>query len=226
MTEPGPQSLVDGGFDDNPVPMLTSAAWQQAEARLYPSVTARPDIYQRVVQIVRLTVDHLRQLGSSTSALLVAAQRGPDLVVDVLTETGMSAAELDLTLVAEAALAMRHREVVGEQAVARRLRTIANARHAGQKWVVVEEQGPSDGDPFVPYHRLEVEVATGRALLVTSTADESYTGVVHAVEPLHEDAVSGLVEESRQAGASATSHPSATARDAHAAASREAAPDA
>jgi hypothetical protein len=204
-------------FDDRPVPLQISAAWQQAEARLYPAVTSRPDIYMRVVQIVRLTVEHLRQLGSSTSALLLAAQRGPDLVGDVLTGNGMSAAELDLSLVAEAALAMRHREVVGEQAVIRRLRTIANARHAGEQWVVLEEDGPPEGDPFRPYHRLEVEVATGRALLVTATADERYTGVVHAVEPLHVDLASGLVEQSREPGASSTSHPSSTARDAHAA---------
>jgi hypothetical protein len=204
-------------FDDRPVPLQSSSAWQEAEARLYPAITARPDVYMRVVELVRLTVEQLRQLGSSTSALLLAAQRGPDLVLDVLAETGLSAAELDLALVADAALAMRHREVVGEQAVARRLRTLANARHAGQDWVVVEEHGPSEGDPFVPYHRLEVEVATGRALLVTARADEDYTGVVHAVEPLHVDLVTGVVEESRQEGASPTFHPGATARDAHAA---------
>jgi hypothetical protein len=207
-------------FDDSPVPLLTSAAWQEAEARLYPAVTSRPDIYMRVVQIVRLTVERLRQLGPSTSALLLAAQRGPDLVVDVLIETGTSAAELDLSLVAEAALAMRHREVVGEQAAARRLRALANARHADQDWVVVEETGLAEGDPFQPYYRLEVEVLTGRALLVTATANERYDGVVHAVELLHVDLMTGSVQESREAGSASTSHPTPTARDAHAAALR------
>lgn len=220
MTEPG-----NHAFDDSSVPMLTSAAWQQAEARLYPSVTSRPDIYQRVVQLVRMTVDRLRELGPSTSALLLAAERGPDLVVDVLTDSGMSPAELDLALVADAALAMRHREVVGEQAVARRLRTLADARRSGQEWVVVEEAGHPDGDPFVPYHRLEVEVATGRALLVTATPDEDFTNVVHAVEPLHVDLATGSVTESRETGASATSHPGAGERDARAEALRRGTPN-
>jgi hypothetical protein len=210
--------------DDAPVPMLRSLAWQQAEARLYPAVTSRPDVYQRAVRIVALLVGRLRLLGTSTSALLAAADRGPELVVEVLTESGMSGAELDLALLAEAALAMRHREVVGAQATARRLRTLSGARQSGQDWVVVEEQGYAEGDPFVPYHRLEVEVSTGRALFVTATATEDYTDVIHAVEVLRVDLVTGSVEESdegaREAGVSAASLPSSTARDALAAALR------
>ena len=211
-------------FDDAPVPMLIGLAWQQAEARLYPAVTSRPDVYQRAVGLVALLVVRLRLLGTSTSALLAAADRGPELVVEVLTETGRSGAGLDLSLLAEAALAMRHREVVGAQATARRLRTLRGARQAGQGWVVVEEQGHAEGDPFVPYHRLEVEVSTGRALLVTATANEDYTAVIHAVEVVRVDLVTGFVEEADEgapaAGGSAASLPSSIARDALAAALR------
>ena len=49
--------------DDDPVPMMTSASWDQAEAKLYPAVTTRPDLYQRVLTIVARTVEHLRGLG-------------------------------------------------------------------------------------------------------------------------------------------------------------------
>lgn len=210
--------------DDSPVPMLTGLAWQQAEARLYPAVTSRPDVYQRSVRIVALVVERLRLLGISTSALLAAADHGPELVVQVLDESGMSGAELDLSLLSEAALAMRHREVVGAQATARRLRTLDSARRAGQDWVVVEEQGHAEGDPFVPYHRLEVDASTGRALLVTATANETYTDVVHAVEVLRVDLVTGFVEEADEGepapSVSAASLPSSTARDALAAALR------
>ena len=211
-------------FDDAPVPMLIGLAWQQAEARLYPAVTSRPDVYQRAVGLVALLVERLRLLGTSTSALLAAADRGPELVVEVLTETGRSGAGLDLSLLAEAALAMRHREVVGAQVMARRLRTLGAAREAGKGWVVVEERGHAEGDPFVPYHRLEVEVSTGRALLVTASANEGYTGVIHAVEVMGVDLLTGSVEETdegaSEAEMSAVLLPSSTARDALAAALR------
>ena len=49
--------------DDGPVPMQLAASWDQAEAKLYPAVTTRPDLYQRVLTVVRLTVDRLRALG-------------------------------------------------------------------------------------------------------------------------------------------------------------------
>ena len=58
--------------DDAPVPTLLAAAWEQAEARLYPAVLERPDLYQRIVRLVRATADHLRLLGLGTSTLVAA----------------------------------------------------------------------------------------------------------------------------------------------------------
>ena len=52
--------------DDGPVPTLLAASWEQAEARLYPAVLERPDLYQRIVRLVRATADHLRLLGPAT----------------------------------------------------------------------------------------------------------------------------------------------------------------
>lgn len=223
MTEStGPAEPHAGSpLDDPPVPDRTAALWQQAEARLYPAVTTRPDLYQRVVTIVRLTVDRLRLLGSSTGALLAAAQRGADLVADVLADHGLSAYELDLELVGQAALAMRHREVAAEQAAGARLRTLATAHREGRLWVVLEERGYAGGDPFVPYTRLEVEVATGFGLLVTAAPDADYRGVEHAVEPVRLDLVTGAVDAVEDPRVPATSHPTATAREEHAAAVRE-----
>lgn len=199
--------------DDEQVPMLTSASWQQAEAKLYPAVTTRPDIYQRVLTIVRLTVDRLRALGPSTGALLAAAARGPELVCEVMSDNGLSAHELDVDLLARAALAMRHREAVAEQKARHRLRLIAAAHRAGQDWVVLEEGGFADGDPFAPYTRFEAQVATGRALLVTARGDEDFRSVVHAVEELRIDLRTGDVEEAADGSAAATTHHSGEARE-------------
>jgi hypothetical protein len=204
---------IAGGADDAPVPTLTAASWQQAEAQLYPAVTERPDLYQRIVLLVRGTVDRLRERGSTTSALLAAADRGAELVAEVVEERGLSAAELDLGLIARAALAMRYREVRGEQSLQRRLRLIAAAGHAGQSWVVVQEAGHAEGDPFLPYHRLEVEVATGRALLVSAAADDDFREVHHTVQVVQVDLDNGIVQEV-QAGAPADTFPDAAAREA------------
>lgn len=200
--------------DDDPVPMVLTSSWDQAEAKLYPAVTTRPDLYQRVLTIVARTVERLRGLGPSTAALLAAADHGPELVSEVMAEHGLSAYELDLDLLARAALAMRHREVTAEQAARRRLRLVAAGHRAGQRWVVVDERGAPEGDPFMPYRRLEVEVATGRALLVTAHGDDEFRTVLHAVEELRMDLATGAVEEPAGAGVAPTAHLSASAREA------------
>jgi hypothetical protein len=210
---------IAGGPDDASVPTLTAASWQQAEAQLYPAVTERPDLYQRIVVLVRRTVDRLREQGPSTSALLAAADRGAELVAEVVDESGVTAAELDLDLVARAALAMRYREVRGEQSLLRRLRLIAEARRAGQPWVVTEETGHPEGDPFLPYHRLEVEVDTGRALLVSAAADDDFRDVHHTVRVVQVDLDSGVVQET-PAGEPAVTAPDAATREARADAMR------
>jgi hypothetical protein len=213
-----PPPAADGAAppapDDARVPTLTAVSWQQAEAALYPAVMERPDLSQRVVLLVRRTVDRLRDAGPSTSALLAAADRGVELVADVLDESGISAAELDLDLVARAALAMRHREVRAEQALLRRLRLLDEGRRAGRSWVVLEEAGHFDGDPFLPYHRLEAEVATGRALLVSAAPDEDFREVSHTVTAVRLALDTGVVHESPAAEAVATL-PDARAREAH-----------
>ena len=216
MTEPEPdhpdQALLR---DDDPVPLMVSASWEQAEARLYPAVTTRPDLYQRVLTVVARTTERLRGLGPGTGALLAAHERGAELVSEVMTEHGLSAHELDLEMLARAALAMRHREVVAEQAARRRLRLVAQAHRAREQWVVLEERGDSQGDPFIPYSRLEVEVATGRALLVTARADEDFRHVLHAVEELALDLRTGALEEPAGGSVAPTSHPGSTAREQH-----------
>lgn len=205
--------------DDGPVPTLLAASWQQAEARLYPSVLERPDLYQRIVRLVRATADHLRLLGPGTSALVAAAGRGPELVAAVVDDTGIPATELDLELVARAALAQRYRELRGEQTVRRRLRRIEEARAAGDTWVVVEETGDAAGDPFLPYTRFEVATATGRGLLVSASPDEEYRAVVHQIRRVRLDLTTGELAD-EHAGASLPTYPDAAARDAAAAAIR------
>jgi hypothetical protein len=181
--------------DDGPVPTLLAVSWEQAEAQLYPAVLERPDLYQRSIRLVRATADHLRLLGPGTSALVAAAERGPELVAAVADDTATPVSELDLALLARAALALRYREVRGEQAARRRLRRLGDARAAGDGWVVVEESGDADGDPFLPYSRLEVAVASGRGVLVTASPDDEYRRVVHGLRRVRLDLGTGQVDD-------------------------------
>jgi hypothetical protein len=205
--------------DDGPVPTLMAASWEQAEARLYPAVLERPDLYQRNIRLVRATADHLRLLGPGTSALVAAADRGAELVAAVADDDGGPTAELDLELLARAALALRYREVRAEQAARRRLRRIAQAGAAGATWVVVEEDGAPEGDPFLPYFRLEVATATGTGLLVTAGPDDEYRGVVHQIRRVHLDLSTGELTE-REAGTGVATYLDAAEREAAASTAR------
>ena len=130
-------------------------------------------------------------------------------------------AGLDVPGIAAAALAMRQREVVGEQARSRRLAQIAAAREDGRAWVTLEEAGDPSGNPLLPYRRLEVEVATGRGLLVSATADDTFAGCVHRVERVRVDLAGGGLSDG---GAAADTYPTAEAREQGARALRQAAP--
>ena len=225
MSEPGAPDPFAGRApgapdpDDGPAPTLLTAAWQQAETRLYPAVMDRPDLYQRIVRLVRLTADSLRPLGPGTTALVAAAGRGGALVAATADDAAIPTAELDLDLVAGAAVALRYRELRAEQAARRRLRRLAEGRAAGHDWVVVDETGEPDGDPFIPYSRLEVHTATGRALLVTATPDDEFRDVHHEVRPVRLDPETGEVTEDPAAPEPARFQ-DAEQRDAFAAAQR------
>jgi hypothetical protein len=202
--------------DDAPVPTMLAAAWEQAEARLYPAVLERPDLYQRIIRLVRATADHLRLLGSGTSALVAASERGPELVAAVVEDSGIPATELDLELLARAALAMRYRELRAEQVARRRLRLVEAGRADGEAWIVLEESGDSAGDPFLPYTRLEVATASGRGLLVTTASDEEYRTVEHRIRRVRLDPGTGEIVDD-PTGPDVDTYPDAAARDAAAA---------
>jgi hypothetical protein len=223
MFSSGESGTCPGGLspDEPDVPENTAASWRTAETQLFSALLSRPDLYQDVTVLVGLTVDRLRRLGPTTTALLEASARITELVHVVLEESGLRSAEIRSDVVGRAALALRHREVVGEQASARRRDLLAAARATGTAWVVLEEVGEWEGDPLVPYRRLEAEAATGRLLLVTATPDDDFRSSRHAVQELHVDLDTGLVEQTRGDGQEPRWHPSAVDREARATTLRE-----
>ncbi len=202
-----------GSGSDEKVPDAMARGWRQGEEQLYAAALGRPDLYQRTVELVGRTLEHLRTVAPDAGPLLGVSGRGGDLAAGLARAAGLPVTGLDLPRVVQAALALRRRELSAERAALDRVRALRAARERGGSWVVLSESGDPAGDPFRPYRRLEAEASTGRALLVTTAPDEDLRGCVHAVEPLHVDLVTGVLVEPRAAPVAATLHTGVAARE-------------
>ena len=93
---------------------LAPAPWRAAEMRLYPLVTADPEVYEAAVTLVRETLDVLRsRCGSVAELTLVSASE----VVDHCPSADTAAAlGVDLDTALDAARAVRWRELTAAAA--------------------------------------------------------------------------------------------------------------
>jgi hypothetical protein len=178
-----------------PVSPAVAASWRTAEDQLFGPLANQPDLCRVVVALVGDTLTRLRRLGPSPAALNDAALTVAALVRDVQEQGGSPAHGIDPELVGRAALALRWREVVAEQATTRRLELLAAARAEQLPWVVLEEAGDRAGDPWDPYRRLEAQTATGRALLVRALPGDDFRACQHTVELLQLDLDTGRIEQ-------------------------------
>jgi hypothetical protein len=218
------EQVPDDLVPDDLVPPATAASWRTAEAELFTSLLSRPDVYQGAIALVGATVDRLRPLGPTTRALLDAATTITTVVAAARVVDRSAADRIDPDLVGRAALALRHREIMVEQAAERRLSLLADARATTAGWVVLEETGDWTGDPFAPYRRLEAHATTGHALLVTAVPDDHFQASRHEVDVLSVDLSTGRLEASTARDDEPGRHPSAADREVHAATLREGLP--
>jgi hypothetical protein len=126
-------------------------------------------------------------------ALLAAHERGADLVTEPSVGIGPE-------LVAAAACAMRYREIVTTGAAQRRLTALARARDQGLEWTVVEENGDLARAPYIPYQRVEAQVRTGRAVIISVEPDETLTGAVHRIDAADLDLATGTLHPGAELG--------------------------
>jgi hypothetical protein len=211
MAVAGPGSGPEGS-GGREVPRAVLRAWDEAEARLFPTIMAQPDVYQQSVTLIQRLLGRLRETCPDLPALLAAHERGGDLVSD------LSEAALQPGLVAAAACAMRYRELVASLAAQGRLAALARARAQGRSWAVVAEIGSEDRAPFVPYQRVEAEVGTGRAVVISIEPDETLSRAVHRLDHGQVDLASGALRIGEAIG-------SYLDRESFAAALREARPE-
>ena len=169
------------------VPPAVLRSWDEAEARLLPLVRAQPVLYQQALGAIQRLLGRLRETCQDLPALLAAHERGGDLLA------GDEVPGVRPGLIAAAACATRYRELVAELAAAGRLEALARARAQGVPWTVVEENGQPERAPYVPYHRVEAESGTGRAIIVSIGPDETLSRAVYRLDAGQIDLASGAL---------------------------------
>ena len=175
------------------VPPSVLRSWDQAEARLFPLVMAQPEVYEQALGLVRQLLERLRETCLDLPALLAAHERGADLVADVSAAEAVGGFGVRAEVIAAAACAMRYRELVAVITAQRRVAALDQARAAGLAWTVVEESGSPDRAPYVPYQRVEAEVGTGRAVVVSIGPDETLSRAVYRLDAGQVDVASGTL---------------------------------
>jgi alpha-beta hydrolase superfamily lysophospholipase len=182
------------------VPPSVLRSWDEAEARLFPLVMAQPELYQQALGMVRQVIARLRETCPDLPALLAAHERGGDLVADLDDDTADAVPGIRPVLIASAACAMRYREIVALMAAQGRLAALARARAQGLSWAVLEERGQADRAPYVPYQRVEAQVDSGRAVVVSIGPDETLSRAVYRLEEGQVDVTSGALRIGDQIG--------------------------
>jgi len=178
------------GSEPRRAPREVLRAWDAAEARLFPLVMARPELYQRALAAIEQLLGRLREDCPDLGSLLAAQSRGGALVADDQSDW---IAGIDPDLIAAAACAMRYRELLVSLAAGERKAALARALADGLEWAVVAETGSPERAPYVPYQRVEAEVATGRAVIVSIEPDETLSRAVHRVELGQVDIATGAL---------------------------------
>ncbi len=139
------------------------AAWRRAEARVYPSVMVNAELYQQYIGVVRAVAEELNDVRTEDD-LVVAWHERRDLVRAVVSRSAPPMlALMDQSSIRDAAFCHRHREITREQGKAIAAERLERARIGGAEWVVLFDDVTPLGS-----HRLEMHVASGRALHAAS----------------------------------------------------------
>jgi hypothetical protein len=172
------------------VPAETLRSWDEAEARLFPLVMSRPEAYQRALLLIGEVLGRLRSTAGDIPALLAESARGAALVTEGPDDRDFLTG-IRLDLIAAAACATRYRELRAALADRERAAALADARERGESWAVVQESGDLARIPYLPYHRVEAHVPSGRAVIVSIEPDETLTRPVWRLDEAELDPETG-----------------------------------
>lgn len=164
--------------------------WRLGEERLYPVATVRPDLYEAVIGIVRALADHLSSVPDLDALLITFRTAERDAELDAAGVAVMDLSpEIDLDLVRDAAYQVRARELAVRASTERTETAIRRARAAGQSVAVIWAEG--DRELWPPYRRVEMSLATGRAVAVSTAMDPDTMMPRYALEGIALDPETG-----------------------------------
>jgi hypothetical protein len=139
------------------------AAWRRAEARVYPSVMVNAGLYQEYIGVVRSVAELLGDVQTEDDLVAAWGERR-DLVREAISRSAPPMLGLmDLEAVRDAAFCHRHREITREHGKQIARERLERARREQAAWVVLFDDVTPLGS-----HRLEMHVASGRALHASS----------------------------------------------------------
>jgi hypothetical protein len=158
------------------------AAWRRAEARVYPSVMVNAELYQQYIGVVRAVAEELRDVRGEDD-LVTAWHERRDVVKEVVARWAPPMLGLmDKEAIRDAAFCHRHREITREQGKALAAERLERARRERAEWVVLFDDVTPLGS-----HRLEMHVASGRALHAASELPLDATRPKFTLEVVHLD---------------------------------------
>jgi len=170
--------------------------WREAEDRLYPVVTVRTDLYEAVIGIVRSLADHLDGVPDLDALVTsyLASTPAADLEAAGI-EPGSLPPEIDAGMARDAAYQLRSRELAQRASLEQAQRAIERARRAGEPAVTVWSHGENELWP--PYRRVEMSLATGFAISVSTEIDPDTMAPMFVLEGLQLDPDTGDVAGER-----------------------------
>jgi hypothetical protein len=164
--------------------------WREGEDRLYPIATVRPDLYRSVIGVVRALDEHLASVPDADALVVTyrTSDRDEELEAAGVSRLDLSP-EIDFDLVRDAAYQMRLRTLGVRSAAERTETAIRRARAAGEPTAFVWGEGERELWP--PYRRVEMSLATGAAVAVTTLMDPDTMMPRYAVEGIMLDPETG-----------------------------------
>lgn len=162
------------------------ATWRRAEARIYPSVMHNPAIYEQYIAVVRAIAEELSDVRAEDD-LVTAWHERRDIATAVIERSPPTMrAVMDMQAVRDAAFCHRHREITRERGKEIARERLEAARRAGDEWVVLFEDVTPLGS-----HRLEMHVASGRALHASTQVDPERPTPAYELEVVQLDPATG-----------------------------------
>lgn len=168
--------------------------WRESEGRLYPVVTVRPELYQAAIGVVRSLADHLGSVPDLDA--LVTSYLASNPAADFQAagiERSQLPPELEDDMLRDAAFQIRSRELTQRASQESTALAIDRARKAGEPTAMLWTNGDDERTP--PYRRVEMSLATGFAVSVSTEYNPDTMQPLHVLEGFQLDPDTGTGAE-------------------------------